>query len=765
MPIQVKCSCGKALRVKDELAGKLVKCPGCSEKLRVPQQAAGAADKIRVKCECGKTLAVSGKLAGKKVKCPGCAKVLAVPGPGAPPSAEPELKPPASDDLALGFKGDCPSCGAQVEDGVVTCPHCGVNTETGEKPAPAGDAEGDQCPKCGTPVQEGTNLCLQCGMSLALGKKERRKKGGLLPRKIGLVAGAAAAVMALAFGGWFLFGRTASVSDVGVVPDFIARVLPAETLVVLAGDWKQLIKESWFREQLSPKPKPDEEGSDKSPQAGMQPSLSLSTVADPELASEFLDAVGIDPASNLSWFRLGVFVGDNPDKPSFVAILTGSFKKVAVAEKLGPIFEKKDQRLSKEEHLGYELAVAGSRLPIGPTAGFAAMMARGGKVPKGQCGCFAFLAKGQFVIGNYDGVKQVIEVKEGKEANLTTNPNYGKVKDLGDQSAQFGLAVIAPRDVEKFVKRMERGGQAEETPEEVKEFSAGVIALDYTEAKGLALGVTALFKNEELPGKCKEKLDSLIGKAKKAPGDAGSAVSDVLDGLAISADGPKLLAKLVVKPASAEKLPGAVMAMFMTAMMEARAVAAKAVEDSKGELDAGWTATAPDFAPVGLASSEPGEASQPSTLPSVPTEPTVAIAPATGVAEPGKEVGKPLPPAVPPPPPEPPAERPAETPTVAEKPPIERPEPPPIEKPEEPPEKARSGPKDIRAGDKVKITIGPAPVKVGQETVATLRAGTILTALAVEKRNVQVKVVGRDGKDVEGWVSIRQMRLAKPDGR
>jgi hypothetical protein len=36
MPIRVECDCGRAMTVRDELAGKLVKCPECKETLRVP---------------------------------------------------------------------------------------------------------------------------------------------------------------------------------------------------------------------------------------------------------------------------------------------------------------------------------------------------------------------------------------------------------------------------------------------------------------------------------------------------------------------------------------------------------------------------------------------------------------------------------------------------------------------------------------------------------------------------------------------------------
>jgi hypothetical protein len=37
MPIAVTCDCGRAMRVKDEVAGKKVRCPGCSAVLTVPK--------------------------------------------------------------------------------------------------------------------------------------------------------------------------------------------------------------------------------------------------------------------------------------------------------------------------------------------------------------------------------------------------------------------------------------------------------------------------------------------------------------------------------------------------------------------------------------------------------------------------------------------------------------------------------------------------------------------------------------------------------
>ena len=40
MPILVECACGKSFRVKDELAGRKGRCPGCKEPLLVPRPAA-----------------------------------------------------------------------------------------------------------------------------------------------------------------------------------------------------------------------------------------------------------------------------------------------------------------------------------------------------------------------------------------------------------------------------------------------------------------------------------------------------------------------------------------------------------------------------------------------------------------------------------------------------------------------------------------------------------------------------------------------------
>lgn len=118
MPIRVQCNCGKALAVKDEFAGKAVKCPGCQATIRIPAGGAGS------------------------------------PSPAKPAAAKPaSTKPPAAKpapQAAAGFSGDlgdlfeeegfqslagpsCPYCGKGIKPGAVLCTHCGTNLQTGQK--------------------------------------------------------------------------------------------------------------------------------------------------------------------------------------------------------------------------------------------------------------------------------------------------------------------------------------------------------------------------------------------------------------------------------------------------------------------------------------------------------------------------------------------------------------------------------------------------------------------------------------------------------
>tara|TARA_R110002049_G_scaffold72490_3_gene187287 strand:- start:61578 stop:62372 length:795 start_codon:yes stop_codon:yes gene_type:complete len=107
---------------------------------------------IRIKCPCGKALAVKDEMAGKAVKCPGCGKVIRVPAAGQPqqamiPAASPQPAaqlPSTATSSSLqdlfdeeGFSEQvaavCPSCKSTMTAGAVLCTNCGFNKETGQR--------------------------------------------------------------------------------------------------------------------------------------------------------------------------------------------------------------------------------------------------------------------------------------------------------------------------------------------------------------------------------------------------------------------------------------------------------------------------------------------------------------------------------------------------------------------------------------------------------------------------------------------------------
>jgi predicted RNA-binding Zn-ribbon protein involved in translation (DUF1610 family) len=99
MSILLTCaSCRQSLKVKDDLAGKRVKCPRCGERVPAPAAVGGrdeppptataeepsAAAPLLVRCTgCGLKLKAKPEKAGKSIKCPKCARVVKVPMPEA----------------------------------------------------------------------------------------------------------------------------------------------------------------------------------------------------------------------------------------------------------------------------------------------------------------------------------------------------------------------------------------------------------------------------------------------------------------------------------------------------------------------------------------------------------------------------------------------------------------------------------------------------------------------------------------------------------
>jgi len=70
---------------------------------------------------------------------------------------------------------------------------------------------------------------------------------------------------------------------------------------------------------------------------------------------------------------------------------------------------------------------------------------------------------------------------------------------------------------------------------------------------------------------------------------------------------------------------------------------------------------------------------------------------------------------------------------------------------------------EIKAGDTVKVTTGPAPVKLGTETLITVGAGTELKVLKVQGDWLQV-TVEKDGKPITGWIHKRNLAPAATGG-
>lgn len=78
MAIEHTCQCGTKLRVKDELAGKKIKCPKCSETCTLPA-GQSAPDLIGVSCKCGKSFQAKATMAGKSFQCISCNRTISIP--------------------------------------------------------------------------------------------------------------------------------------------------------------------------------------------------------------------------------------------------------------------------------------------------------------------------------------------------------------------------------------------------------------------------------------------------------------------------------------------------------------------------------------------------------------------------------------------------------------------------------------------------------------------------------------------------------------
>jgi hypothetical protein len=112
MPIEHACTCGAKLKVKDELAGKKIKCPKCSEVSTVAEPTIPT-EMIPIRCQCGTSYQAKSSMSGKSFKCSACEQMVSIPKRNEPNPAD--LDPFGSDlpsnNLANLFDQNFPKLG------------------------------------------------------------------------------------------------------------------------------------------------------------------------------------------------------------------------------------------------------------------------------------------------------------------------------------------------------------------------------------------------------------------------------------------------------------------------------------------------------------------------------------------------------------------------------------------------------------------------------------------------------------------------------
>jgi len=112
MPIEHACSCGAKLKVKDELAGRKIKCPKCS-KVSTVAESTIQSEMIPVRCQCGKSYQAKISMSGKSFKCSACEQVISIPNRNEPNRADldPFGSSLPSNNLASLFDKNVPGLG------------------------------------------------------------------------------------------------------------------------------------------------------------------------------------------------------------------------------------------------------------------------------------------------------------------------------------------------------------------------------------------------------------------------------------------------------------------------------------------------------------------------------------------------------------------------------------------------------------------------------------------------------------------------------
>ena len=87
MRIEHACTCGAKLKVKDELAGRKIKCPKCSQVSTVAEPTIQT-EMIPVRCQCGKSYQAKSSMSGKSFKCSACEQMVSIPKRNEPKPAD-----------------------------------------------------------------------------------------------------------------------------------------------------------------------------------------------------------------------------------------------------------------------------------------------------------------------------------------------------------------------------------------------------------------------------------------------------------------------------------------------------------------------------------------------------------------------------------------------------------------------------------------------------------------------------------------------------
>ena len=162
MPIKVRCQCGQILNVKDEAAGKQVKCIQCESIVAIPRSedpthpvsSKTSTGIITVDCSCGKKFSVSQKAVGKRIKCPECGDLTPIPRLSGGKASSATVSSISASTADSGSLNDLLDDVGLPESVVVEnpCPHCRVEMPTD------------------------TVVCVNCGYSHVLGRQIKTKR-------------------------------------------------------------------------------------------------------------------------------------------------------------------------------------------------------------------------------------------------------------------------------------------------------------------------------------------------------------------------------------------------------------------------------------------------------------------------------------------------------------------------------------------------------------------------------------------------------------